>query len=268
MNTIARYARLWISLLSLAGLLTACATPTPTPKAIAPAKLRVGLSPDLPPLVFLENNQLTGLEVDLARELAHALGRPVEVSTMPWKGLLKALQTDQIDVIMGGITITPARSLQVAFTEPILESGLMALIRASDRETLGTAAALASYGGQIGVIAGTTSDAFVQRAYPRARRIAVDTAPDAALILQRRGIDAFVYDLPTIIWMHSRNEAATALIKEPLQREQLGWAVRRDDEQLKNAINDVLAGWKKDGTLQKAIDRWLPYYQKLVDQKP
>ena len=252
-------------MVSLAGLLTACAT---SPRSETPAKLRIGLSPDLPPLVFLENNQLVGLEIDLARQLADALGRPVEVSTMPWKSLLKALQTDRIDVIMGGITITPARSLQMAFTEPILESGLMALIRSSDHQKLGTAAALASYGGQIGVIAGTTGDAFVQRTYPRARRIPVDTAPDAALILQRRGIDAFVYDLPTIIWMHSRNEAATAVIKEPLQREQIGWAVRRDDEQLKAAINGVLAGWKKDGTLRATIDRWLPYYQKLLDPKP
>ena len=251
--------------MSVAGLLTACATPR---DGDAAAKLRVGLSPDLPPLVFLENNQLAGLEVDLARQLATALGRPVEVSTMPWKGLLKALQADQIDVIMGGITITPARALQVAFTDPILESGLMALIRSSDREKLGTAAALASYGGQIGVIAGTTGDAFVQRAYPRARRIPVDTAPDAALILQRHGIDAFVYDLPTIIWMHSRAEASTAVIKEPLQREQIGWAVRRDDTELKAAINRVLAGWQKDGTLRATIDRWLPYYQKLVDGKP
>ncbi len=249
--------------LTLAG----CATPTPSAPD-QPPTLRVGLSPDLPPLAFLENGALAGLEMDLARKLAVELGRPIEVVSMPWKGLLKSLQAGKIDVIMGGISITESRKLQVAFTEPLLESGLMALIRSSDRDTLGTPAALASYGGQIGVIAGTTGDAFVQRTYPRARRIAVDTAPDAALILQRRGIDAFVYDLPTIIWMHSRNEAATAVIPEPLQREQIGWAVRRDDEQLKAAINGVLAGWKKDGTLRATIDRWLPYYQKLIDQKP
>ena len=99
-------------MVSLAGLLTACAT---SPRSETPAKLRIGLSPDLPPLVFLENNQLVGLEIDLARQLADALGRPVEVSTMPWKSLLKALQTDRIDVIMGafhrervGRIVTPA----------------------------------------------------------------------------------------------------------------------------------------------------------------
>lgn len=252
-------------LIGLAVLLTACAT---SPQTETPTKLRVGLSPDLPPLVFLENNQLTGLEVDLARQLATALGRPVEVSTMPWKSLLKALQADQIDVIMGGITITPARALQVAFTEPILESGLAALIRATDRDALSSASKLRAYGGQIGFLPGTTSEALVKRTFPQARRIPVDTAEDAVLLLERHGLDAFVYDLPALVWMHSRSAAKTALIPEPLQREPIGWAVRRDEQALQADINRVLAGWEKDGTLRAAIDRWMPYYQKLMDQKP
>ncbi len=230
--------------------------------------LRVGLTPDLPPLAFVENGKLTGLEVDLARDLALALGRQVEVTSMPWADLLKSLQEDKIDVIMGGLTITKARSLPVLFTDPIMESGLMALVRVSDRETLSTPEALANYGGQIGVMPGTTSDAFVQRNYPKARRIPVSSASDAALVLQRRGMDAFVHDLPAVIWLHSLNAANTAVIKEPLQSEQIGWALRRDDNELKDSINGVLVGWQKDGSLRATIDRWLPYYQKLLDTKP
>lgn len=265
MNIIARSLLRLTALAGCALWLTGCATPGGRDK---PVPLRVGLTPDLPPLVFLEKGELKGLEVDLARELAVALGRPVEVSRLPWKGLLKNLQGGKVDVVMGGITITEARKLQVAFTDPLLESGLAALIRATDRENLDTVEKLQAYGGQIGYLPGTTSEAFVKRTFPRARHIAVDTAPDAALILQRRGIDAFVHDLPAVVWMHSRNEANTALIRKPLQREPIGWAVRRDDTALAASINSVLRGWKKDGTLQVALDRWMPYYQKLVEQKP
>lgn len=265
MNIIARLLGRLFLLSGCAVLLSGCATPG---SKTDPVPLRVGLTPDLPPLVFVEKGELKGLEVDLARELAVALGRPVEVTRLPWKGLLKNLQGGKVDVVMGGITITEARRLQVAFTDPILESGLAALIRATDRDQLDTLEKLQAYGGQIGYLPGTTSEAYVQRNFPRARHIPVDSAPDAALILQRRGIDAFIHDLPAVVWMHSRNEAGTALIRKPLHREPIGWAVRRDDTDLTASINSVLRGWKKDGTLQAALDRWMPYYQKLTGSEP
>jgi ABC-type amino acid transport substrate-binding protein len=265
MKIITRSLRRLFALCSCSLLLIGCSTPDGT---TAPEALRVGLTPDLPPLVFLQKGELKGLEVDLARELAVALGCPVEVSRLPWKGLMKALQNGQIDVVMGGVTITEARKLQVAFTEPILESGLAALIRATDRETFTSKEKLQAYGGQIGFLPNTTSEAFVKRTFPRARHLAVDTAEDAALLLDRRGLDAFVNDLPALVWMHSRNAAKTALIPEALQREPIAWAVRRDDQALLDQINTTLAAWRKDGSLTATIQRWMPYYQQLLDAKP
>jgi polar amino acid transport system substrate-binding protein len=229
--------------------------------------LRVGLAPDLPPLAFMQDGRMAGLELELARDLAQALGRSVEVSGMPWKELLRALEERRIDVVMGGITITEERRTLVAFTQPVLESGLLAMIRAGDLETLKDAAALHERGGQLGVMPGTTSDAFVQREFRKGRRVAVARAEDAPILLQRRSIDAFVHDLPALVWLHGRNAADTALIPELLHREQIAWALRRDDAALREEIDAVLSRWKQDGTLDVAIHRWLPYYAKLVDRK-
>jgi len=255
-----------VSLLALALGLISCSTTRPdgSPKK----RLRVGLTPDLAPLVYLENGQLTGLEVDLARQLALALGRPIEVTSMPWKGLLAALQQERIDIVMGGISITAAREVQVAFTEPWLESGLMALVRAADRDLYRAPADLPAHAIQIGVMPDTTSDTFVRKAYPRARRVPLAIATDAPTVLQRRGIDAFVHDLPAVIWLHSRNESSTAIIREPLQREQIAWAVRQDDTALRESINGILARWREDGTLRATILKWIPYYDRLTAPAP
>lgn len=264
MNSFARRFLLCAPALALAALLSACTTP----RASSSGKLRVGLAPDLPPLAFMQGEKVAGLEVDLARQLAVALGRPVDLFGMPWNELFEALQEGRVDVVMGGVTITRAREVQMAFTRPVIESGLMAMVRGAERQTMDTPAALARSGMRIGVIPGSTGDAFVQREFSRARRIALSTVQDAPLELQRKEIDAFVYDLPTVIWLHSQNEATTALIMEPLQREQLGWALRQIDVELKDSIDGVLAQWKKDGTLDATILRWMPYYPRLLDSKP
>ena len=226
--------------------------------------LRVGLTPDLPPLAFMQDGQMAGLELELARDLAQALGRPVEVSGLPWKELLRALEERRIDVVMGGITITEERRALVAFTQPVLQGGLGAMIRAGDLATLSSAAALHARGGQLGVMPGTTSDAFVQRDYRKGRRVPVARAEDAPILLQRRSIDAFVHDLPALVWLHGRNAADTAIIPELLHREQIAWALRRDDAALRAEIDAVLGRWKADGTLAAAIQRWIPYYSKFA----
>ena len=112
------------------------------------------------------------------------------------------------------------------------------------------------------MIEGTTGDVFVQRSFPNARRVPLVIASDGALALRRLTIDVFVHDGPSIAWLVSANEADLAGIWVPLNRENLAWAVRRDDPQLLAQINDILGGWKRDGTLSDVLVRWLPYLKR------
>src|SRR4051812_42117739 len=75
-----------------------------------PAPLRVGIAPNYPPLAFKEDGQLSGIEVDFAKRLGAALGRPVVLVETPWEDLPKALLEDKtIDVVMSGTSITEKR---------------------------------------------------------------------------------------------------------------------------------------------------------------
>ncbi|HEY7141691.1 MAG TPA: transporter substrate-binding domain-containing protein, partial [Methylomirabilota bacterium] len=111
----------------------------------------------------------------------------------------------------------------------------------------------------VGVIERTTGDVFVQKNFTNARRVALSIASDGALALRRRTIDVFVHDGPAIAWLVSANEADLTGIWQPLNRENLAWGVRRDDPQLLAQVNDILAAWRRDGTLNDVLVRWLPY---------
>jgi ABC-type amino acid transport substrate-binding protein len=251
--------------LAVAAVLTGCASDqyyaTPPKEAPPPAGpvLRVGVTPTYPPIIFKQGDQIVGVESELAALLAARLGRTAQLFEMPFTEQIDALLAGRTDIVMSGMSVTDARKLRVAFTEPYLEGGLMAAVRTADVGRYPSRDAVLGTIATVGVIEGTTGDVFVQRNFPNARRVAFSRASDGALGLRRRTVDMFIHDAPSIAWLVSANEADLAAIRQYLNREPLAWAVRLTDTELLNQVNTVLAGWKADGTLAAVLGRWLPY---------
>src|SRR5438128_7031685 len=117
-----------LTLLALAGCRTGSGQPAaPSPPPSPP--LRVGVTPSSPPFAFRQGGELVGLDVDFARALAGALGRPLQLREVDWDDRIPTLLAGRTDVIMSGMTITPARQVRMAFSDPYLSSGLLAVVR-------------------------------------------------------------------------------------------------------------------------------------------
>lgn len=233
--------------------------PSPGPAEAPPNALRVGVTSTYPPIVFRQGGQVAGVEADLARLLGARMGRPVHFVEVTWDQQIESLMAGKTDIIMSGMTATAARAVRIAFTEPYFEGGLMAAVRTEDARQYPTPEALLRTTATVGVIERTTGDVFVQQSFPNARRVTLSIASDGALALRRRTIDVFVHDGPSIAWLVSANEADLTGIWQPLNRESLAWGVRRDDPQLLAQANESLGVWKRDGTLNGVLLRWLPY---------
>ncbi len=222
----------------------------------------MGVTSTYPPIIFRQGGQIAGVEADLARLLGTRLGRPVFFVEVIWDQQIESLMAGKTDIIMSGMSVTDARAVRIAFTEPYLEGGLMAAVRTEDARQYGSREALLRTSATVGVVERTTGDVFVQQSFPNARRVALSIASDGALALRRRTIDVFVHDGPSIAWLVSANEADLAGIWQPLNRENLAWGVRRDDAQLLAQANEILGTWKRDGTLTDVLVRWLPYLRR------
>ena len=236
--------------------------PSSAPTEVPTNALRVGVTSTYPPIIFRQGGQIAGAEADLARLLGARLGRPVYFVEVPWDQQIESLMAGKTDIIMSGMSVTDARAVRIAFTEPYLEGGLMAAVRTEDARQYGSREALLQTSATVGVIERTTGDVFVQQSFPNARRVALSIASDGALALRRRTIDVFVHDGPSIAWLVSANEADLAGIWQPLNRESLAWGIRRDDPQLLAKVNEILRTWKQDGTLSDVLVRWLPYLRR------
>jgi polar amino acid transport system substrate-binding protein len=232
-------------------------------RKIEPEPLRIGMSPNSPPMILMLDGRYAGVEADFARLLARKFGRSVYFLPMGWDLLIPALMEGKVDLIMSGMTATQARQMRIRFTDPYFTARLVVAMRAEDAQKYDSREDILKTPGNVGVIPGTTADAFVQKNLTDARRIAIAEVRHAAQELKNKRIDLFMSDSPGIVWLVSENEAEISGFWEGFSEEPLAWGVRRDNEQLLNSVNSILATWKTDGTVDKVLTRWLPYLERI-----
>lgn len=256
-----------VTLLLLALALTACPPSTRVMLAEPEAPLRVGVTPNTPPMIFKQGEEIVGVEADFARALARELGRSLRFVELPWEGQIAALLDRRTDIIMSGMTITVGRQVRITFSEPYLSSGLLAMMRRRDKKKYETREKILETSSDIGVRRDTTSEQFVEDMMRDAHPITYLSHKDAVLDLKRSRIDLFIDDAPMIAWLVSENESEFALLRQSLKRESLGWGMRQGDRKLRGAVDERLSLWKRDGTVDEIIRRWMPFYPGLRENQ-
>lgn len=86
-------------------------------------KLLVGFSSFVPWAMRDKQGQWVGFEVDVATKLAKDMGVQVELIPTAWDAIIPSLIAKKYDIIIGGMSITPARQEQIDFTAPYSNSG-------------------------------------------------------------------------------------------------------------------------------------------------
>lgn len=223
--------------------------------------LRVGVAPVSPPMIFKEGQKIVGLEADLAQALGRELGRPVKFVELSWEDLIDALEDAKIDIIMSSMSVTRARQFRLAFCEPYLRIGQMALVRADEkfRYTLFEGSLVNR---AVGVRKGTTADLLMRQEFPRAKVKYFKSGSDAARALLKKNIDLYVDD-STMIWYLAGVNEAEGLTVAPmvLSNELLAWGVRRSDTALQTAANAYLKKATASGDMNQILRRWIPKFQ-------
>jgi ABC-type amino acid transport substrate-binding protein len=226
------------------------------------ALLRVGVTPNYPPIIFKLQGKIAGLEADFAILLGKALQRDIQFIELPWNDQIQALLEGKIDIIMSGMTITEARKVRVDFSETYLKSGLIAMMRTGDASKYDSAKKILESISTVGVVKGTTGEVFVRNNFPKPTTIIAIREPwEAPGLLNNRRIDLFIHDAPSVVWLVSENEATLKALLEPFNAEYFGWAIGRNNPTLLTQTNAALAEWKKTGTVQAVVKRWMPYWK-------
>ena len=109
---------------------------------------------------------------------------------------------------------------------------------------------------RIGVMVGTTSELIMAQQFPKADAKRFDDIMDAIGALKTGQLDAVLTGYPAALQVSKKNPDL-ALIEERLSHEDTSIAVRKGNGALLQQVDEIISGFKADGTLAAMGVRWL-----------
>lgn len=222
----------------------------------ADKKLIVGMDLGYPPFEMRdEKGAATGVSADLAKALGAKLGRPVEIENIPFAGLVPALKTGRLDLVISSMTATPERAQSIDFSEPYLKTGLCLLVNAkSDIQSITD---LDRAGKSVAVVRGTTGHLYAMKSIHTARVLVLEQPPACVLEVSQGKTEAFIFDQMSVLQFSRKNPDTARAILTPFQTETWAIGLRKGNDELRAQVNAFLKEFREQGGFDKLGDQWL-----------
>lgn len=220
--------------------------------------LTVGTNATFPPFEMQEGSDFTGFDMDLIRAIGEAQGYEVKINHMDFKALIPAVQTDKIDAAIAGMSITDERKKSVDFTEAYFDAGLIIAVSSDNQDIKGTddlkGKKLAAQNGTIGA---AYCDE-VKKLDPATEVRIFDDIGAAFMELEKGGVDAVVNDHPvTAYYLKTTKDSTAKMVGDIFSAEdQYGIAVKKDNAETLNMLNEGLAKIKENGKYDEIYKKW------------
>ena len=228
-----------------------------TAAAAEPVEYTVGTGATYRPFEFQNpDKEIVGFDVDLMKEIAKAQGFKVKFVNTLWGVIFESVRNGDRDIIMSGITITPARQESVDFSYPYFAAHQLILTQ----KNLTVTSINDLKGKSVAVVANSAGDIVCSKAFGKASRDIkrFDNTPLALEELSAGGVDAAVGDVGVFAYYSMQNpDKAFNQARDPNFEDQyFGIAVRKGNPKLLNEINEGLKKVIKSGAYAKVYAPW------------
>lgn len=225
---------------------------------IEEAPIVVGMSGGYKPYTFIdENNELTGFDMDVWKEIGKRIDRDVEFKTAEFSGLFGLLDTGKLTTIANQITVNEKRQEKYDFSEAYVYYGAQLVVKGDndeivDLETL--------KGKKVGVSLGSNYEEMV-KAFDVNKEIEVITYESYQASLQDVSlgrIDAVLNDKLAGVQAIKESGLDLKLGGQPVELMFNAFPFVRNDENadLLVEVNGAIEAMQEDGTLEAISMKW------------
>lgn len=220
-------------------------------------KVVVGMSADYAPYEFHYINEngedvIGGFDVDIANEIASALGVELVIQEMDFDALVAALPAGKIDLVVSGMNPTEERAKVVDFSEIYYNSQHGILVRSEDVDKYKTFADLE--GAKVGAQLGSTQEQIARSEVPNDDLQLLNNVNNLILELKAGKVDAVIMEKPVAeMAVKSNPELA---VGTPIYEDKTGGnavGMAKNNPELLAKINEVIKELNETGKMDEYI---------------
>ena len=282
MNRLLRESRVWRAMAMAARLIALAAVLAPAAASAqdrdetytpawggremtpAPEQVRFLTDSDFPPFNYYdEDGQLTGFNIDVARELCEALNIVCSMEPRAWNELLPMLERGEADAVIASHAITADNRQRVQFTDPYYRLPARFVVRTdSDLQDV-SPSGLAEK--RVGVVKGTAHEAYLRDFFPEATIVTFETESGARSALRFGKVDALFGDgVNMMFWLNGASSRRCCAFRGGAHTESryftegVGVAVARGNDELAALLSRGLEIIRQNGSFEELLLRYFP----------
>ncbi|PMS38740.1 amino acid ABC transporter substrate-binding protein (PAAT family) [Trinickia symbiotica] len=224
-------------------------------------EIRIGVDASYAPFESkAPDGKLVGFDIDLGNEICKRVHAKCVWVENDFDGLIPGLKARKFDGVLSSMTITPEREQQIAFSKPLFDTPT-ALVAKKGSGLLPTAASLK--GKSVGVEQGTTQEAYAKKNWEPAgvKVVPYQNQDQVYQDLLSGRLDAALQDKvqADLGFLKQSRGAGFAEAGEPIPSGAAAMGMRKEDADLKAAVDKAIDGMMKDGTYKKLESKYFDF---------
>jgi polar amino acid transport system substrate-binding protein len=220
-------------------------------------KLTIGLDDSYPPMEFRDSkNDLVGFDVDLGKEIGKKLGVETEYTTTDFNGILLALTSSKFNIILSGMSITDKRKESIDFSDTYVMGGQVVAIK---KGNISIKSLEDLKGKVVACQLGSTGDTAATSMEGLKEVKRYDKITEAFQELSVERVDAVIMDAQVGGYYVAKKPGEYDVLKDVISEEPMGIGFKKEDKELRTAIQEELNELRADGTLSKLSQKWFGF---------
>ena len=232
---------------------TATAEDDSLQKVLDSGKFILGLDATFKPMGYTdENDNIVGFDIDVAEEVCARLGVELVKQPIDWDTKEQDLDAGKIDCIWNGMSINASRAEVMNLSEPYMENAMVFVV--ANGSSVASQADLD--GKTVAVQSGSTAQEILEGSDLNVTETALATNVECLQQLELNLVDAVFMDSVVANYEIKETGKDYVILPDGLEAEEYAIGFRKNDNALRDKVQEILSEMKADGKLGEISTKW------------
>ena len=229
---------------------------------ITEGTLTVGLSPDFPPMEYMDGDDLVGFDIDVLNEIAGRMGYDVKIEEQKFDQVLNSVRTDRVDIAISGLSDTVERQETVDFVDYFKSWGQFYTTTelAGDftemTDLCGTSVAVSTKTDYYPALEQMTKDVCESAGLDPIELVGADSGAAARLQLDQGRAQLAVQGNPNLAYFATTDPGKYEVVLDNFAESPFGILVKKGNSEMADALLAQLQAMYDDGTTAELLAKY------------